>query len=55
MIASLDPSLPSLGVEGEKMPLNGLEMLTLGAKYAAKSTIGVGLLVSKAEKSIPPR
>jgi hypothetical protein len=47
MIASLDPSLPSVGANGERMRVNGLQMLTLGAKYAAKSKVGVGLLVSK--------
>lgn len=47
MIASLDPRFPATGEEGEKLRANGLQMLTLGAKYAAKSKLGIGLLVSK--------
>ncbi|TCU13755.1 hypothetical protein [Rhizobium sullae] len=47
MIAPLDPDWPSAGPDGERMRTNALLMFTEAAKYAAKSTKGVGLLVSK--------
>lgn len=52
MIASLDPSHPVIGSEGERIRSNGLELYTRAAKYAARSTLGVGLLVSKHEKDV---
>lgn len=52
MIASLDSTLPMIGSEGERMRLNGLEMFTRAAKYAAKSGVGVGLMVSKHENYV---
>ena len=52
MVASLDPNAPVVGPEGERLRGNGLEVLTRGAKYDAKSRIGVGLLVSKHNKDI---
>lgn len=52
MIASLDPELPVVGLEGEKIRSNGLELFTRAAKYAAKSAMGVGLLISKHENHV---
>jgi hypothetical protein len=47
MIAPLDPSLPAVGPEGERIRINGLSNLTAGAKYLAKTSKCVGILVSR--------
>ncbi|CDZ62172.1 Hypothetical protein NGAL_HAMBI2605_18230 [Neorhizobium galegae bv. orientalis] len=47
MIAPLDPKWPTSGTDGERMRTGALVMFTEAAKYAAKTTRAVGLLVSK--------
>ena len=47
MIAPLDPSLPITGTEGEKARLTGLKNFTDAAMYLARSTKGVGILISR--------
>lgn len=47
MIAPLDPELPAVGPEGEKLRIRGLQNLTDAAMYASKTAKGVGLLISK--------
>lgn len=47
MVANLDPELPSVGAEGIRMRSNALELLTRAARYDQKTTVAVGLLISK--------
>ncbi len=47
MIAPLDPELPATGPDGERVRITGLTNLTSGAKYLAKTSKGVGILVSR--------
>jgi hypothetical protein len=47
MIAPLDPQLPASGPEGEKTRLTGLQNVTYAAMYDARTSKGVGVLVSK--------
>lgn len=47
MIAPLDPALPATGPEGEKVRITGLQNFTSAAMYAAKSSKGVGILISR--------
>lgn len=47
MIAPLDPKLPATGSEGERIRVTGLTNLTNGAKYLAKTSKGIGLLISR--------
>ena len=47
MIAPLDPAAPSTGVQGEKLRVTGLRNLTYGAMYDAKTSKGVGILISR--------
>jgi hypothetical protein len=47
MIAPLDPSLSAIGREGERLRITGLKNFTGAAMYLAKSTKGVGILISR--------
>lgn len=47
MIAPLDPQLPSTGPEGQMVRVTGLQNLTSGAKYLAKTSKAVGILISR--------
>lgn len=47
MIAPLDPQWPASGAEGERVRTGALALFTEAAKYDAKTTRAVGLLVSK--------
>jgi hypothetical protein len=47
MIAPLDGELPSTGIEGQKFRISGLTNLTHGAKYLAKTSKAIGILVSR--------
>ena len=47
MIAPLDPQLPSTGPEGERTRITGLRNLTDAAMYLARTSKGVGILVSR--------
>lgn len=47
MFSPLLPQMPTTGVEGEKARITGLQNLTSVAKYLAKASKGVGVLVSK--------
>ncbi|NKJ38731.1 hypothetical protein [Rhizobium sp. SG570] len=47
MVTAMDPDWPSTGPDGERMRMGALAMFTAAAKYDAKSTKGVGLLISK--------
>jgi hypothetical protein len=47
MIAALDPQLPSVGGEGERTRINGLQMLTYGAMYDLDMQRSVGILISR--------
>lgn len=52
MVAALDPQLPATGPDGEKMRVLGLQNLTYAAKYEAKVSKGVGILISKNDNHI---
>ena len=52
MIAPLDPELPATGPEGERIRVTGLTNLTNGAKYLAKTSKGIGLLISRDGKFV---
>lgn len=47
MIAPLDPELPATGIEGAAVRTTGLTNLTMGAKYLARTSKAVGILVSR--------
>lgn len=47
MIAPLDPDLPAAGPEGEKVRITGLQNFTRAAMYSAKSSKGIGILISR--------
>lgn len=47
MVAAMDPDWPSSGPDGERMRMGALAMFTEAAKYDARSTKGIGLLISK--------
>jgi hypothetical protein len=52
MVAPLDPDWPSTGQEGQRMRTGALVMFTEAAKYAAHTTRGLGLLISKDGQAI---
>ena len=47
MIAPLDPDLPATGPEGEKVRVTGLQNFTSAAMYLAKSSKGIGIVISR--------
>jgi hypothetical protein len=47
MVAAIDPAWPTTGAEGERMRMGALSVFTEAAKYDAKATRGIGLLISK--------
>ena len=47
MIAPLDPELPATGAEGERVRVTLLSNLTSGAKYLAKTSKCIGILISR--------
>lgn len=47
MIVPMDPELPATGPEGIQVRTNGLSVLTYGAMYAAKTSKGVGIQISR--------
>lgn len=52
MVAAMDPDWPSTGPDGERMRMGALAMFTETAKYDARSSKGVGLLISKDGKHV---
>jgi hypothetical protein len=47
MVAAMDPDWPSSGPDGERMRMGALAMFTEAAKYDARSTKAIGLLIWK--------
>ncbi|MCW6509982.1 hypothetical protein [Lichenifustis flavocetrariae] len=47
MVAPVDPEIPSKGAEGEKTRVKGLTNLTYATIHDAKTSKGIGILVSK--------
>jgi hypothetical protein len=47
MLAPLNPQIPTTGPEGEKTRVTGLQNLTHAAMYDAKTSKGVGILISR--------
>jgi hypothetical protein len=46
MISPIPPEVPSTGEDGRRARANGLQAFTYAAKYLAKTSKGVGILVS---------